>query len=127
MSSGVVGVVCVLLDAHKHTFACTWTKEAESHRQPHPGEMFWPVFPFSNSQPGFCRACFLPLPRQPDPATSKGTNTKTHLCLYIAVKKTHPATFHVDTQKTDHRLIQESEAQTPEAKKKTNLGHDISE
>lgn len=56
--------------SHLGWAGCTWTKQAESHRQPHPGEMFWPVLPFPNFQPGFCKARFLPLPRQPHPASS---------------------------------------------------------
>lgn len=122
----------MLLDAHTHThaFTCTWTKEAESHRQPHPGEMFWPVLPFPNFQPGFSGARFLPLPRQPYAATSRDQHKHTLGSIYCCEDTSscipcgHFASSkskHTMRILTDHGLIQESEAHREAKKEKKQI------
>lgn len=85
----------MLLDAHTHIHMHMDQRGRVPQTTAPRGDV-WPMLPFPNFQLGFSRACFLPLPRQPYPATSKETNTNTHLGLYIAVR-THPAAFPVDT------------------------------
>ena len=57
-------------------------KRQSPTEKPHPGEMFWPEFPFPDLQPGLCRA-FLPLPRDPDSSESREANTNTHTCVTV--------------------------------------------
>lgn len=79
----------------------TQTKEAQSHRKPHPREIFCSMFPFQIFQPGFPSSCFIPLPVGP----KKKEDTIFYITLSHVIMTHHnlPMTPHFHFAVQTHR------------------------